>query len=124
MSDKAPEDRDGKPTRPDPKSNDPKPADKPLIPKINQKDAVNMAAASQFAYTLVGATLILGWCGHWLGVHLLGGRPWDALLMLLFGALGFGAEMYRMLNMFNVFGTKKDESKKDNNGKDDTKKDS
>lgn len=108
---------DETPDRPDGEKPDPKPADKPKVPKFDQKETAKMFAASQFAYTLVGATLILGYFGHWIGGHM--GGPWDVILMLLFGALGFCAEMYRMLKMFSP----KDKSK-DEKTKDDTKKDS
>lgn len=55
---------------------------------------------SQFAYTLVIATLLMGWIGHWLG-SLLGGTPWTLILMFLFGGVGFAAEMWRMLKFFS-----------------------
>lgn len=54
-------------------------------------------ALSQFAYTLVIVTCIFGWIGHLIGEHLLGGSPWDFILMLILGGLGMGLEMWRMI---------------------------
>jgi F0F1-type ATP synthase assembly protein I len=131
MSDKTPDDAKsgGSGDPPNGTPDGAKPGDKPdpikqigdmlKVPKVDKKDAVNIAAASQFAYTLVFATLILGYCGHWIGTKL-GGPPWNVLLMLIFGGIGFGAEMYRMLRMFSPKKEDKNTSKKDD--KNDSKK--
>lgn len=110
MSDKTPDHQDGNPHSPT--------DNKPKIPKSDGQEMRKMIMASQFAYTLVGATLILGYFGHWLGGFL--GGPWNVLFMLLFGALGFGAEMYRMLKMVSP---KQDDKSKDAGTKGDQTKD-
>lgn len=63
-------------------------------------DTRQYLVASQFAYTLVIATCLLGYAGHWLGDKL-GGSPWNIILMLLLGFLGFAGEMWRMVTMFS-----------------------
>ena len=69
-------------------------------PEEERKNNINMWVGSQFAYTLVGASLVFGYIGHWLGT-LLGGGLWSISLMLLLGGIGFAAEMWRMINFFN-----------------------
>lgn len=66
----------------------------------NRKRWQSAFVASQFAYTLVIATLLLGWLGHWLG-SLLGGGLWSTILMFVLGAAGFVAEMWRMYKFFS-----------------------
>lgn len=78
-----------------------------------RRNRLHWAVASQFAYTLVIASCVLGYAGHWLG-NQLGGSPWNFILMLLFGGIGFAAEVYRMIIMF---------SPKDKTGKKDEKQD-
>lgn len=75
----------------------------------NRKQWQSALVASQFAYTLVIATLLMGWLGHWLG-SLLGGGLWSTILMFLLGSAGFVAEMWRMYKFFAP--------SKDNNGDD------
>jgi|AGTN01.3.fsa_nt_gi hypothetical protein len=65
----------------------------------NRKSWRSALAASQFAYTLVIATLLMGWIGHWLG-SLLGGGLWSTILMFVLGAAGFVGEMWRMYKFF------------------------
>lgn len=65
----------------------------------NRKRWQSALVASQFAYTLVIATLLMGWLGHWLG-SLLGGGLWSTILMFLLGSAGFVAEMWRMYKFF------------------------
>ncbi|HEY9786044.1 MAG TPA: AtpZ/AtpI family protein [Candidatus Obscuribacterales bacterium] len=73
--------------------------------KKKSLDVRNMLVASQFAYTLVIATELLGYAGYWLG-NQLGGEPWNIILMLVLGGFAFAGEVYRMIRMFSV---KKDE---------------
>lgn len=54
---------------------------------------------SQFAWTLVLVSCILGYAGHWLGSFL--GAPWDVIFMIVFGLTGFGLEMWRMITKVN-----------------------
>lgn len=65
----------------------------------NRKGLQSALVASQFAYTLVIATLLMGWLGHWLG-SLLGGGLWSTILMFLLGTAGFVGEMWRMYKFF------------------------
>lgn len=78
----------------------------------NRKGLQSALVASQFAYTLVIATLLMGWLGHWLG-SLLGGGLWSTILMFILGSAGFAAEMWRMFKFFT--------SSKDEDGADDSK---
>jgi F0F1-type ATP synthase assembly protein I len=97
----------------------PDPPQKP-DPEEERKNRMNMWAASQFAYTLVTASVVFGFIGHWLGT-LLGGGLWSIFLMLILGGLGFGLETWRMIRTFNNSG-KKPQSKDDGNKpKDDDK---
>lgn len=74
-------------------------------PEEERRSTMNMWAASQFAYTLVGATLVFGYIGHWLG-SLLGGGLWSIALMFILGGLGFGAEVWRMVTYFGNYDKK------------------
>ncbi len=97
---------------------------KKQTPEEERRERFHWIAASQFAYTLVGATLLLGWLGHWLG-NKLGGEPWNLILMLLFGGTGFVIEMWRMIRMFTPKDDKKngkDSNKDQKGGKDNDKK--
>lgn len=80
------------------KDDDRKPNDPRENNRLNWRKAL---VGSQFAYTLVIATVLMGWIGHWLG-SLLGGAPWTMILMLLLGGAGFAAEMWRMLKFFST----------------------
>ncbi|MDZ4833765.1 MAG: AtpZ/AtpI family protein [Candidatus Melainabacteria bacterium] len=123
MSDKSP---DGPPEQPradgqpDPKNPLPKLIDQLKPPKMDPGQTRQWLSASQFAYTLALGTFALGFAGHWIGAELLGGRPWDVLLMLLFGALAFCAEIYRMMVMFSP--KKEDTQKPDASKKDGAEK--
>ncbi|MBX9670108.1 MAG: AtpZ/AtpI family protein [Candidatus Obscuribacterales bacterium] len=81
---------------------------KKQTPEEERRERFQWVAASQFAYTLVGATLLLGWLGHWLGNKL--GEPWNLILMLLFGGTGFVLEMWRMIRFVTPKDNKKDKS--------------
>lgn len=65
----------------------------------NLKGLGSYMALTQFAYTLAIVPLILGWLGHLAGTHLLGGNPWNVLLMIVFGLLGFAGEIYRFVKV-------------------------
>lgn len=106
------QDLQGKGKQPDP----PKKPD----PEEERKNRMNMWAASQFAYTLVTATVVFGFIGHWLGT-LLGGGLWSMFLMLILGGLGFGLETWRMIRTFGNYG-KKPKDKGDKTPKDDDSK--
>ena len=92
-----------------------KPEPKKPDPEEERKTTMNMWAASQFAYTLVAASLVLGYIGYWLG-GLLGGGLWSIFLMLILGGLGFAAECWRMIKTFGNY------DKKPNDGDDKTLK--
>lgn len=55
---------------------------------------------SQFAWTLVIVSCILGYAGHWLGSFL--GEPWNVIFMIVFGLGGFCLEMWRMITKVNA----------------------
>lgn len=102
---------------------DPKHVEKKEPPKVDKeadrRERANMVYASQFAYTIVIGTFLLGWLGKWVGTKL-GGEGLSTTLMLLFGAIGFSAEMYRMWRMFAPPGNK-DKKGKDAGDKNDKK---
>ena len=83
------------------KGKQPDPPQKP-DPEEKLKNHMNMWAASQFAYTLVTATVVFGFIGHWLG-SFLGGGLWSMFLMLILGGLGFGLETWRMIRTFGSY---------------------
>ena len=72
-------------------------------------------AMSQFAYTLVIVTCLFGYAGHWFGTKVLGGSPWDVLLMIILGGLGMGLEMWRMIRKANSMVKASQEEEKKNN---------
>ena len=86
-----------------------------------RRNLMQMVVASQFAYTLVAATLLMGWAGNWIG-NKLGGQPWTWILMFVFGGFGFAAEMYRMLKMFSPTDKSAGKSDKKNDDRDEQKK--
>jgi hypothetical protein len=69
-------------------------------PEEERKNRTRMLVGSQFAYTLVIASFVFGYIGHWLG-SLLGGGLWSVSLMILLGGVGFVVEMWRMINFFS-----------------------
>lgn len=77
-----------------------KPEPKQPDPEEERLNRTRMLVGSQFAYTLVAASLLFGYIGHWLG-SLLGGGLWSVSLMLLLGGLGFTVEMWRMIRFFD-----------------------
>lgn len=80
-------------------SNDGDPGKKNKPPKKHSLGSY--MAMTQFAYTLVIVTCSFGYAGHWIGKTLLGGSPWDFLLMLLLGGLGMTLDMWRMIRTAN-----------------------
>ncbi len=77
-----------------------KPEPKQPDPEEERKNRNRMLVGSQFAYTLVIASLVFGYIGHWLG-SLLGGGLWSVSLMILLGGVGFVVEMWRMIRFFS-----------------------
>lgn len=73
--------------------------DKEPVKMPNLKGLGSYMALTQFAYTLAIVPLILGWLGRLAGTHLLGGNPWNAILMIVFGFLGFAGEIYRFVKV-------------------------
>lgn len=84
----------------------------------NLKGLGSYMALTQFAYTLAIVPLILGWLGHLAGTHLLGGNPWNVLLMIVFGLLGFAGEIYRFVKVAENL-TKKEAAKTKDPGQSD-----
>lgn len=81
--------------------------------KLPLKKGTSYLVLSQFAYSLVIVTVLMGILGRWIGVALLGGRPWDIILLILFGLLGFGGEVYRMVITYrNLTAREEAESRK------------
>lgn len=74
--------------------------------KPNLKGLGSYMALTQFAYTLAIVPLILGWLGHLAGTHLLGGSPWNVILMIAFGLFGFAGELYRFIKVADALAKK------------------
>ena len=60
---------------------------------------------SSFAWTLVIVSCVMGYLGHLLGSFL--GEPWNAIFMVIFGLVGFGLEMWRMIRKVSDMAKKK-----------------
>lgn len=80
--------------------------------KTSLSEGNSYLVLSQFAYSMVIVTVVLGLLGRWIGNALLGGRPWDVILLILFGLLGFGGELYRMVKTAEAI-TKKENAKRE-----------